>query len=146
MKDRSKSRAARAVAVLAAVILITAAAFGVYVGDYYRAEPSVSDILTSDSGPVQVCETQYGWFLDGPSTENAMVFYPGAKVDEKAYIPLLYRFAESGMDVCLVKIAGTPMSCEAWCCWRHTRRRNWMTIWWRSCFTDLRTRFSLTAK
>jgi len=104
MKDRSKSRAARAVAVLAAVILITAAAFGVYVGDYYRAEPSVSDILTSDSGPVQVCETQYGWFLDGPSTENAMVFYPGAKVDEKAYIPLLYRFAESGMDVCLVKM------------------------------------------
>ena len=68
-------------------VAVLAAAFGFYVGDYYRVE-----------------QADYGWYLDGPSEEDALIFYPGAKVDEKAYIPILYRFAEEGMDVCLVKM------------------------------------------
>ena len=94
----------RCAAVLAAVLLVVFAAFGVYVSIYYRADETVKEYLASETGTVMLSETNYGWFLDGPSDENAMVFYPGGKVDEKAYIPLLYRFAEEGMDVCLVKM------------------------------------------
>ena len=94
----------RCAAVLAAVLLVVFAAFGVYVSIYYRADETVKEYLVSETGTVMLSETNYGWFLDGPSDENAMVFYPGGKVDEKAYIPLLYRFAEEGMDVCLVKM------------------------------------------
>ena len=94
----------RCAAVLAAVLLVVFAAFGVYVSIYYRADETVKEYLASETGTVMLSETNYGWFLDGPSDENAMVFYPGAKVDERAYIPLLYRFAEEGMDVCLVKM------------------------------------------
>ena len=94
----------RCAAVLAAVLLVVFAAFGVYVSIYYHADESVEKYLASETGTTKLAETNYGWFLDGPSDENAMVFYPGAKVDEKAYIPLLYRFAEEGMDVCLVKM------------------------------------------
>ena len=53
---------------------------------------------------MRVEKTEYGWFLDGPSEENALIFYPGAKVEETAYAPILHRFAEEGMDVCLVKM------------------------------------------
>ena len=94
----------RCAAVLAAVLLVVFAAFGVYVSIYYGADETVKEYLASETGTVMLSETNYGWFLDGPSDENAMVFYPGGKVDEKAYIPLLYRFAEEGMDVCLVKM------------------------------------------
>ena len=100
-KKRLLSRCA---AILAAVPLVVFAVFGVYVSIYYRADETVKEYLASETGTVMLSETNYGWFLDGPSDENAMVFYPGGKVDEKAYIPLLYRFAEEGMDVCLVKM------------------------------------------
>ena len=33
-----------------------------------------------------------------------MIFYPGAKVEETAYAPLLHLIAEQGMDVCLVRM------------------------------------------
>lgn len=49
-------------------------------------------------------ETDYGWFFDGPSTEDALIFYPGAKVEETAYAPLLHLLAAKGMDVCLVRM------------------------------------------
>ncbi len=90
-------------AFMAVAIAVIAVAFGVYVGNYYKADESVTEYLTSD-GAVKVAQTDYGWYLDGPSEEDALVFYPGAKVEEEAYIPLLYRFAEEGMDVCLVKM------------------------------------------
>ena len=100
-KKRLLSRCA---AILAAVLFAVFAAFGVYVSIYYHADETVKKYLASEMGTVKLEQTNYGWFLDGPSDENAMVFYPGGKVDEKAYIPLLYRFAEEGMDVCLVKM------------------------------------------
>ena len=93
-------RAAIAALVLLAVIAVLG---GIYVNTYYRADASAGAFLVSDE-QVRVEKTEYGWFLDGPSAENAMVFYPGAKVEETAYAPILHRFAEEGMDVCLVKM------------------------------------------
>ena len=79
------------------------ACFLMYTGVYYHAEPAALEALSSD-GNVTVVETGYGWFFDGPSVDNVLVFYPGAKVEETAYAPLLHRLAEEGMDVCLVKM------------------------------------------
>ena len=85
------------------VIAVILAAFLWYAGDYYRAEPAAQAALASD-GTVAVEQTDYGWFFDGPSDDGLFVFYPGAKVEETAYAPLLRRIAASGMDVCLVKM------------------------------------------
>ena len=103
-----------------AVLAALTASFAIYVSIYYRADSSVDAYLTqaaevsaeaesaqaakSPDTRVKVEETAYGWFLDGPSEDNALIFYPGAKVDEKAYIPILHGFAGEGMDVCLVKM------------------------------------------
>lgn len=43
------------------------------------------------AGPATYC-------FDGPGTESAIVFYPGAKVEASAYAPLMLRLAEDGID------------------------------------------------
>ena len=85
------------------VIAILAAAFFLYTANYYRAGPTALSALDSDEG-VQVVSTDYGWLFDGPSRDTALIFYPGAKVEETAYAPFLAQLAGEGMDVCLVKM------------------------------------------
>ncbi len=92
----------RFIPILIATIAL-AAAFLAYTADYYRADAEAEAALTSDAA-VQISRTGFGWLFDGPSEETALVFYPGAKVEETAYAPLLRRLAEEGMDVCLVKM------------------------------------------
>ena len=77
--------------------------FAIWTSDYYRADQAAIQALQSDD-TVAVSETDYGWFFDGPGDDTAMVFYPGAKVEETAYAPLLHELAEEGIDVCLVKM------------------------------------------
>ena len=84
-------------------ILLIAAVFFIYAGSYYRAGEAAASALAPDE-TVHVMQTDYGWLFDGPSETSALIFYPGAKVEETAYEPLLRRFAENGMDICLVKM------------------------------------------
>ena len=86
-----------------AVIAALAAAFLIYTGEYYHASDTARAMLESD-GAVKVIRTDYGWRFDGPSDTDALIFYPGAKVEAAAYAPLLHRLAEGGMDVCLVRM------------------------------------------
>ena len=86
-----------------AVIAALAAAFLIYTGEYYHAGDTARAMLESD-GAVKVIRTDYGWRFDGPSDTDALIFYPGAKVEAAAYAPLLHRLAEGGMDVCLVRM------------------------------------------
>ena len=88
---------------VAAVLLILTGAMLIYLLTYYHADPSAMQALNSDAS-VRVSETDYGWYFDGPSETDALVFYPGARVEETAYAPMLHRLAEQGMDVCLVKM------------------------------------------
>lgn len=85
------------------IILILLAGFLIYAGIYYHADTTALAALQSDD-TVSVTSASYGWFFDGPSADNALVFYPGAKVEETAYAPLLHELARQGMDVCLVKM------------------------------------------
>ncbi len=87
--------------IIAVILAALATAFGIYVSDYYHADETALTALDSDE-MVMVSETDYGWMFDGPSTETALIFYPGAKVETTAYAPFLHRLAEQGVDVCLV--------------------------------------------
>ena len=77
--------------------LILAAA--IYVLDYY---PAVDVAMESEGA--RVYQTDYGWRFDGPSEDAALIFYPGAKVEAKAYMPLMQKLAAAGLDTCLVKM------------------------------------------
>lgn len=81
---------------------LLALGFLLYTADYYRADPTALEVMASEDAAVR--RTDYGWLFDGPGEDAALIFYPGGKVEETAYAPLLLSLAESGMDVCLVKM------------------------------------------
>lgn len=89
--------------ILLIVLALLTAGFLIYVSVYYRADENAQRALLSE-GTVSVTKTAYGWWFDGPSENRALIFYPGAKVEETAYAPLLHLLAEEGMDACLVKM------------------------------------------
>lgn len=93
------------IAFIIPIILIASIFAGVfiYTGDYYHADKTALEAMKSDM-TVNVSQTDYGWIFDGPSEKNAMIFYPGGKVEETAYAPLLHRLAGEGVDVCLVSM------------------------------------------
>ncbi|MBQ3792585.1 MAG: carboxymethylenebutenolidase, partial [Clostridia bacterium] len=86
-----------------ACLVVLGAVFLIYVSDYYRADVTALDSLEG-SETVSVSRTSYGWKFDGPGEEKALIFYPGGKVEETAYAPLLSLLAEGGLDVCLLKV------------------------------------------
>ena len=88
---------------LAALLLLLIAAFLLYAARYYPADETALRALQPDA-QVQVTQTDYGWFFDGPSEKAALIFYPGGKVEETAYAPLLRLIAGQGTDVCLLHV------------------------------------------
>lgn len=95
-----KKKLVRILIITAAVICVIAVAFVLYVSDYYRAADRDGALADTDS--VRVSKTDFGYFFDGPGEDNALIFYPGAKVEELAYADLLKRIAAGGADCFLV--------------------------------------------
>lgn len=90
---------------LVAIILIVVVGFIIDAQNYYRAGDAAQTALKGDD-KVTVSEITdagaYGWFIDGPATDKAIIFYPGAKVDTIAYLPVLMMIAEEDADVFLI--------------------------------------------
>ena len=78
---------------LFAFVDATVIAFFLWSSVYYAADISAESAMISDD-TVTVEKTEAGWLFDGPSDEKALIFYPGAKVDETAYAPMLRKIAE----------------------------------------------------
>ena len=86
-----------------AVVIIFALAMLLYTSVYYRADGTAKEALKSDDR-VTVTEEDFGWFFDGPGTAGqAMIFFPGGKVEETSYAPLLRILANNGVDVFLLR-------------------------------------------
>ena len=98
MKKRTKILVAILVAVIAALGIAT----GIYANDYYRAV-DVEEYLASGNG-VTVSQIDEGYFFDGSGEDKALIFYPGAKVEETAYAPVMKSLAEQGIDCFLIKM------------------------------------------
>ena len=98
MKKRTKI----IVAILVAVIAALGIAMGIYANDYYRAV-DVDEYITSND-TVTVSQIDEGYFFDGPGEDKALIFYPGAKVEEMAYAPIMKSLAEQGVDCFLIKM------------------------------------------
>ena len=82
------------------VLAILAGAFFWYVSDYYRAEDAALEVLAQDS----TITVQDNLTILSPSypTDTAIIFYPGAKVEAEAYLPLLDQIRQLGVTCILV--------------------------------------------
>ena len=82
------------------VLAILTGAFFWYVSDYYRAEDAALEVLAQGSG----IRVQDDLTILSPSdpTDTAILFYPGAKVEAEAYLPLLDQIRQTGVTCILV--------------------------------------------
>lgn len=88
--------------ILALAILL--AGIGIwYVNDYLHADEDAKALLNGSS-TVDVVKINDGLFLDGPGEDTALIFYPGAKVEYTAYLPLLMNLSAEGVDCFLVEM------------------------------------------
>ena len=88
--------------ILALVIII--AGFSIwYLTDYSHADASVNAYLNGTEN-VSVEKIDNGLFLDGPGNDSALIFYPGAKIEYTAYLPLFTELANDGVDCFIVEM------------------------------------------
>lgn len=97
--------------IIAAVFAFGFFAWSLYANDYYRAEAVAKKALWGNT-LVEVTETEDYYVFQrpvnvsygGPAYGQGIIFYPGGKVEETAYAPLLLKLAEQGYEVYLVKM------------------------------------------
>lgn len=88
------------IGVFLAVLAVLTGVFFWYVSDYYRAEDVALKIMTQENG----ISTQDNLTILSPShsADTAIIFYPGAKVEAEAYLPLLNQIRQTGVTCILV--------------------------------------------
>ena len=75
-----------------------------YFNIHYKASSEVNEYLKDDS-EVKVTENKDYYLFDNVNNnDKAIIFYGGAKVEEKSYAPMLNKLAHEGIDVYIAKM------------------------------------------
>ena len=88
------------IGILALILALCAGAFFWYASDYYCAEDVALEVMAQDSG-ISVQDNLTILSTSVPS-DTAIIFYPGAKVEAAAYLPLLDKIRQTGVTCILV--------------------------------------------
>lgn len=88
---------------LLVVLLLIIGGFYIYTLDYYRADETVEDTIESlGYRVVRDDDLTIIHHVDHVHHDKGLIFYPGGKVEAKAYIPLLKALSDEGLTVVLV--------------------------------------------
>ena len=100
MKQSIRKKLLIAASVVLLLVAVCTGAFFWYVSDYYRAEDTALAVLAQGTG----ITVQDNLTVLSPSypTDTAIIFYPGAKVEAEAYLPLLDQIRQTGVTCILV--------------------------------------------
>lgn len=104
-KNNAKKSSQLGVKIIIALAVLIAAGVGamfIYTSDYYRSEVSKDDYVAYSSFAIE--EFSDGLFIDGDGNSDAVIFYPGGKVEYTAYLPLCTKLAAEGIDCFLVEM------------------------------------------
>ena len=101
-KKSLKQRLRMAAIITLAVLAVLTGGFLWYVSDYYRAEDTALAVLAQEDG----ITVRDNLTILSPSypTDTAVIFYPGAKVEGAAYLPLLDQLRQTGVICILVEM------------------------------------------
>ncbi len=103
----------KVIRIMMVVAIVAVAIFGClfYVNDYYKASSTAQKAILGNSSVAVTEEDGYYEFSTRPETSyvgpgdgKGIIFYPGGKVEETAYAPMLLDFAVHGYRVYLVKM------------------------------------------
>ena len=85
------------------LVILLPGAFLIYASDYYRADNVAIAVMQSDT----TMRIQDNLIILSPTatSDTALIFYPGAKVEYSAYLPILEKIKQScGITCILVKM------------------------------------------
>ncbi len=86
------------------IVIALILAYGIYYfTEYHHAEKTATDLLNGTDN-VSVEKIDKGLSVDGPGNDTALIFYPGAKNEYTAYLPLFVELAEKGVDCYLIQM------------------------------------------
>ena len=100
---RKKSIIKRIFLVSIIIFIAIGIGFGIYVSNYYHADNSVQESLTSDE-KVTVTHSGNHYVMSTATSSTGFIFYPGGKVEATAYAPLLHKLAENDIFCVLVEM------------------------------------------
>ena len=106
VRKRMKRKPPHAVHILicvAAGLTVIGAACAIFLNIHYKADRKAIAAF-ADSSASKVTKIDGGYFIDGKGEDTALVFYPGAKVDTDAYLPLMYQLADNCIDCFLLEM------------------------------------------
>lgn len=87
----------RVLLLLVVILIVGASAFVAWANNALQPMPEALDALQSDDR-VTVTETN-GWYVFEPASvkpTTGLIFYPGGKVDARAYAPQMHAIADAG--------------------------------------------------
>lgn len=86
--------------IIVSLVILSIGAFLIYASDYYRADDTAINALKTDS----VTQAGDRLIIVSPDTpaNTAMMFYPGAKVEYFAYLPLMEKIKDSTGIMCIL--------------------------------------------
>lgn len=82
---------------LVLLVAVISTVFHKYTGDYYRAKEYGAEVECTE-------ETEDYIVYGEKESASGLIFYPGAKVEETAYAPILNALAETGICCVVVKM------------------------------------------
>lgn len=106
-KNQSTNDAKKIARIMVVAVIIVSIIFGtlLFINDYYKASSVAKRALISNEKVI--VEEKDNYYLFKPTQKNiteAIIFYPGAKVEETSYSRLASKFAESGYEFFIVKM------------------------------------------
>ena len=102
IQEKTKKRIKIILLSFLAFLLVSTTSFLVYVSDYYRADETALKVMNDDE-KIKVVDNLT---IISPSkpTDTGLIFYPGAKVEHTAYLPILEKLKQNGISCVLVKM------------------------------------------
>ena len=88
---------------LVAFFMMIAIGFGIYVSDYYKPNHNALEAIRSDN-VIKVYNRDSYFLFKRKDVKAGIIFYPGGKVDERSYAPLMRLLAKEGYAVMLAKM------------------------------------------
>lgn len=105
MKIKTKKKLRTIMVSLVAILLLLFGCFYLYTMDYYKADDTALKLQTNASARIESKEKFTIIYPDEEKdTKTGLIFYPGGKVEDISYLPLLYSLSENGITCVLVRM------------------------------------------
>ncbi len=97
MNENKAKKIKRGLTIGGASIIAIGAAFGIYCGTYEHADSYALECMKSDSDVEVIKNGKDYIFKPNGTTGKGLIFYPGGKVQDKSYAPLMKSLAKNGI-------------------------------------------------